>query len=67
MVGDTGIVVPPSDPDALAEGMRKLLDSDLTSLGLKARQRVVENFNVELLVSRTEDALKRLCLTSLGK
>lgn len=61
VVGDTGIVVPPGDPDALAEGIRKLLDSDLTSLGLKARQRIVDNFSMEQLVERTEKALVELC------
>lgn len=61
VVGDTGIVVSPRDPDALAGGMKNLLDSDLTALGLKARQRVVENFNLEQLVNKTEEELKRLC------
>ncbi len=61
VVGDTGIVVPPCDPDALAEGIRKLLDVELSVLGLKARQRVVENFNLDHLVSRTENVLIGLC------
>ncbi len=61
VVGDTGIVVPPGDPDALAAGIRKLLDSDLTAMGLKARQRIVENFSMEQLVERTEKALRELC------
>ncbi len=61
VVGETGMVVPPLDPDALAEGMRKLLESDLTTLGLKARQRIVENVSLEQLVERTEKALFELC------
>jgi glycosyltransferase involved in cell wall biosynthesis len=49
IVGDTGIVVPPRDPAALANGWRRLLDlppQEFATLRLRARQRVVTEFSL---------------------
>jgi len=62
ILGNTGgVIVPPQNPNALAAGILKILDSDLISLGQKARKRIVENFNLDQLIERTEKELLRLC------
>ena len=53
IIGDTGIVVPPRDPAALAAAIGKMQDSgDLAERGRAARQRIVENFSLERSVAR---------------
>jgi glycosyltransferase involved in cell wall biosynthesis len=54
LVGDSGIVVPPSDARALAAGLLAILDSNHSELGLRARSRIVEDLNAEQLAERTE-------------
>ncbi len=50
--GETGLVVPPRDPDALAEALQRLLtDADLRArLGAQARARVAEEFTHDRMV-----------------
>jgi glycosyltransferase involved in cell wall biosynthesis len=63
IVGDTGVVVPPKSPEALATGwseMIKRLDAERSNLSERARSRIVDNFRRELLVERTSDALAAL-------
>jgi glycosyltransferase involved in cell wall biosynthesis len=58
IVGDTGIVVPPKDPDALAQAWGKLLllaRQDRCQLGERARQRIRENFDLHSIVRRYEE------------
>jgi glycosyltransferase involved in cell wall biosynthesis len=57
LVGDTGIVVPPRDPRALADAWRALLDRRSPELSLACRQRIAQEYSVEALVDRTERAL----------
>lgn len=63
MVADTGLVVPPSDPEALARAWTAMLDrlsaSD-PSYRERIRRRVVEQFSAGSLVDRTEAALQGL-------
>lgn len=50
IIADTGLVVPPRDPDALAAGWDKLAllgDGGRQALGARARQRVVEKYSLE--------------------
>ena len=51
----TGLLVPPGDPDALAESIARLLyDPDLRyKMGRAGRERVVNHFSVERTVERT--------------
>ena len=51
--GITGILVPSNDPTALAEGIQRLLaDPDLRlSMGIKARQRMLERFSNERFIN----------------
>ncbi|OPX84729.1 MAG: putative glycosyltransferase EpsF [Pelotomaculum sp. PtaB.Bin104] len=57
LVGETGKVVPPRNPRALAEAWRKLIEmgpEGRNQLGLAARHRVEEHFNLPLIVTRYE-------------
>jgi glycosyltransferase involved in cell wall biosynthesis len=60
LVGETGIVVPSGDPDALASAWRALAAGERSRLGTAARARVVEEFGVEQLVQRTATSLEAL-------
>lgn len=57
LVGDTGLVVPPCNSSALAEAWQKLIiNPELRQdLGAKARQRIVDNFALEKIVSNYEN------------
>jgi glycosyltransferase involved in cell wall biosynthesis len=59
IVGSTGEVVPPRNPEALAAGLLRLLDrlGHEPDLGHRARQRIVAEFSVERMLERTEHAL----------
>lgn len=62
IVGETGIVVPPSRPRELADGIRTMLDriENDDRAGGRARDRIVERFDSERLVENTIDVLERL-------
>jgi glycosyltransferase involved in cell wall biosynthesis len=62
IVGDTGVVVAPRDPKALAEGLERLITRLHKNPSLRelARVRVMENFAVAQLVERTTNALQGL-------
>jgi glycosyltransferase involved in cell wall biosynthesis len=55
--GKTGILVPPNDPEALADAMLRLLaDRELArSLGEAGRVRVQSEFTLETMVARLEE------------
>ncbi len=57
IVGDVGAVVPVGDPPAMAQAWETLQLRGLTSLGPRARERIVTQFGVTQLVERTEVAL----------
>jgi glycosyltransferase involved in cell wall biosynthesis len=56
--GETGLVVPPADPDALAQACNRLLSDDglRQQLGRAGRHRARTEFSAETYVSRTQDA-----------
>lgn len=57
IVGDLGIVVPPSNPEMLADGLRTML-AKLNSINpLETRDRIVRQFPLEAMVSKTEQVL----------
>lgn len=63
ILGDSAALVPPGDPEALAASILALLDRlhlEGARLGARARQRVAENFSVEMLVQRTRAALEAM-------
>lgn len=57
LVGNTGIVVPPRDPEKIADAWEKLLKGNIKEMGIKARKRILDNFGVGSLLKNTEDAL----------
>jgi len=63
IIGETGVVVPPGAPKLLAEGMLKLLllpEHERRDLGVKARERVIENFNLPDIVFRYETVYQQV-------
>ncbi len=61
IVSDTGRVVPPRDPAALANAWREVIalaPEVRAALGKRARQRVVEEFSLARMVERTWEVLK---------
>ncbi|WP_432075692.1 GT4 family glycosyltransferase PelF [Streptomyces wuyuanensis] len=63
-VGDTGLVVPPREPEALAAAALELLRDDdrRAALGSRARQRVVDLFTLR----RSVDAFRQIYLELAG-
>lgn len=60
IVGKTGIVVPPGNSQALADTLMRLIvlsAEQRVALGAHARDRIVAEFGVEALVTRTEQIL----------
>ena len=60
IVSDTGLVVPPRDPEALAAAWDAMLGRTGPELSAACRRRVEEHFSVERLVEATEAALYEL-------
>jgi glycosyltransferase involved in cell wall biosynthesis len=63
VIGETGRVVPPRQPRALAEAWRDLLDlgRDVRAdLGLRARRRIVEHYALPSVVARYEQLYDEL-------
>jgi len=57
IVGDTGRIIAPRDPIALAQAWRELIDvgpDSLKAAGLGARRRIVENFSLSAIVREYE-------------
>lgn len=55
LIGDTGEVVPPGDPQAVASAVIRLLELETAkrrALGERARQRIVERFGIDNVASR---------------
>ncbi len=57
LIGDTGIVVPPKNPNALADGWDKCLNEDKSGQAIRVRLRIEKNFSLHHLVQRTEEVL----------
>ncbi|MDD5267756.1 MAG: glycosyltransferase [Methylococcales bacterium] len=55
-----GICVPPGDPVALSEAMSMMLQRDLSDVGRRGRERIVERYSVDKLINRTESLLEAL-------
>lgn len=53
IVGDTGRVVPPRDPVALARAWEEMLSLDLGEMGRRARERIVKHFSLDRMVDET--------------
>ena len=57
--GETGLVIPPNDPEVLADALERVVsDADLANrMGVRARQRVLEHSGWETVAERVEEAL----------
>jgi glycosyltransferase involved in cell wall biosynthesis len=65
IVGDTGLSVPPRDPDALARAIGRLIEAGpehRRHLGAAARRRIEDGFSIPAIARCYED-LYRECLT----
>ena len=62
IVGSTGEVVPISNPQALVDGWRRMLDrlQEYPSCREDARKRIVEHFGLKTLIDNTESVLRNL-------
>ena len=63
IVGDTGVVVPPRDPPALAEGWQQLLTmnaEERRGLGDRARKRIQDNYEIHEVVRRFSEVHREL-------
>ncbi|MBB5445181.1 MULTISPECIES: glycosyltransferase family 4 protein [unclassified Paraburkholderia] len=60
--GETGLVVPPSDPAALRDAMQRLWDDDamVTEFGIAAAKRFTANFTAEKMVRSYVDLYEKL-------
>lgn len=58
IVADTGLVVPPSDSEKLADALIKMIESggeQRKQLGIKARQRISDCYQISSIVQQYED------------
>src|SRR5262249_54118430 len=63
IVGDTGIVVPPRDPEALRSGWQQLIaltPESRRGLGVGARQRIAREYELNAIVRRYESLYDEL-------
>lgn len=63
IVGDTGMIIEPGDPAALAKAIQSMLDmpaKERTALGQRARQRIEVRFGLADMVQRYEDLYQRV-------
>ena len=63
IVSDTGIVVPPRDPMALAEGLRTMLSrgtAERSRLGELARRRIEMHYSIEMISAQFENIYDQL-------
>jgi glycosyltransferase involved in cell wall biosynthesis len=57
ILGECGVIVPPRDPPALAEGWQRMIalgPDGRRALGARARARIVENYDLDRVVPRFE-------------
>jgi glycosyltransferase involved in cell wall biosynthesis len=61
--GETGILVPPADPDAIAHAISKIASDHAlcVRMGVEARQRVLDRFSLNGMVAAVEQTY-RSCL-----
>ena len=69
LVGETGKIVPPGDPEALAAGWLELLEksaSERKQLGNLARERIIERFEIGIVTKKYEETYQEMRLKCAG-
>ena len=67
IIGDDGIIIPPQNPQALAEAIERVIETKnylCNSHKEYLRQKIINNFSVSQLAKRTEIALSQLLINS---
>ena len=67
IVGDTGIVVPPGDPQALARGWEQILRltvQERAGLGEQARERIRSHYEIQQIAKRCETLYAEIARTA---
>jgi glycosyltransferase involved in cell wall biosynthesis len=70
IVGETGLVVPPRDPEALAQAWKKLIrigDDERRKLGEAARRRILDNFSLPEIAACYEALYREVAWLYFGK
>src|SRR5215467_685922 len=68
IVANTGLIVPARNPEAFAQSLAQLIEAGTErrrELGILARQRVEENFSLDVIVRRYEDLYRQLMMNSV--
>lgn len=63
IIGHIGIIVPPNQPQKLAEGLLKMIakiENDKTAISKQARQFIIDMYKTEKMVSLTESVLNEI-------
>jgi glycosyltransferase involved in cell wall biosynthesis len=60
IVGDTGVIVPPKNPQALANAMKQIIDKIDDRHQESIRQRIIDQFSVPELAKKTETVFCQL-------
>ncbi|MFW0694307.1 glycosyltransferase [Aliarcobacter butzleri] len=60
IVDKYGIVVEPNNVESLYNGLKKMIQSDYTELGILSHNRIKENFSTQKMITRTENLIKEV-------
>jgi glycosyltransferase involved in cell wall biosynthesis len=60
LMGDAGVIVPARDPEAIADGILRLISNRRQYPRERVRRRITDNFSSERLVARTEAEFEKL-------
>lgn len=60
IVRETGIVVPPKDPNALARALQEAIAHEDTASGRRSRRERIEAFSLKAMIDKTADVLDRV-------
>lgn len=60
--GETGYVIPPNDPEAMAQKISYLLENDRLAIkmGVEGKKRMQEDFNMEKMIKTTEEIYEKM-------
>src|SRR5579885_44732 len=70
LIGDTGLVTPPGNADALAAAICRMLDisdDERRALGMRGRQRIIENFGIQTMARAYEKLYEQLVTAGFAR